>query len=180
MSEQHLLLLEDDEVFAAVLGRGLARHGYQVTRMANVDEAHTALETLDWQVAILDLRLAEKSSLGLIQPLRTSHPECFILMLTGYASVATAVQAMRLGANHYLAKPARLQQIIDAIEGRDAPVADDIEQEETDLPSLKRAEWEYIQKTLAENQGNVSATARALGMHRRTLQRKLQKKPAAL
>jgi two-component system response regulator RegA len=124
--------------------------------------------------AILDLKLSESTGLSLIQPLKAMNPEMRILLLTGYASIATAVEAIKLGATHYLPKPADTDEILAAL-GRDAGDAGEALPDEP--MSVDRLEWEHIQKVLAEHEGNVSATARALKMHRRTLQRKLSKRP---
>jgi len=123
---------------------------------------------------VVDLRLGDASGLGLIEALHALDPRTRIVMLTGYASIATAVEAIKLGATHYLTKPADPDEIIAAL-GRtsgdaDIPVA-------AHPPSVERLEWEHIQKVLNQHQGNISATARALKMHRRTLQRKLAKRP---
>jgi two-component system response regulator RegA len=128
----------------------------------------------DFAAAVLDLRLAADSGLRLIAPLKAARPAMRILLLTGYASIATAVEAIKLGAVHYLAKPAGIEEILLALgrEEGDAAVAPAEEP-----MSVDRLEWEHIQKVLAENDGNLSATARALKMHRRTLQRKLAKRP---
>ena len=125
---------------------------------------------------MLDLRLGDDSGIQLIQPLLQIRPDLQIVVLTGYASLSTAVQAIKLGAINYLAKPVNVQSILKAFE--DEPpeeVAD--ENEEFSPTPLKQLEWEHIQRVLDENEGNISSTARQLGMHRRTLQRKLQKRP---
>jgi two-component system response regulator RegA len=127
-----------------------------------------------FDAVILDLRLATESGLHLIAPMKSAWPLARILLLTGYASIATAVEAIKLGATHYLAKPAGVEEILAAL-GRAEGDAD-AELPEAPL-SVDRLEWEHIQKVLAEHDGNLSATARALKMHRRTLQRKLAKRP---
>ncbi len=171
---RRLLLVDDDSVFAGVMQAALIRRGFEV-RVAHATEPALALLS-DWlpDDAIVDLRMPGSSGLALISGLRKANPAMRIVMLTGYASIATAVEAIKLGATHYLAKPADVDDIVAALE-RDrgdagiAPSARPL--------SVERLEWEHIQKVLAENEGNVSATARALGMHRRTLQRKLFKRP---
>jgi two-component system response regulator RegA len=123
---------------------------------------------------VLDLRLAADSGLRLIPPLKAAYPEIRILLLTGYASIATAVEAIKLGATHYLPKPAGVDEILSALGAEEG----DAEVTPAEAPlSVDRLEWEHIQKVLAEHEGNLSATARALKMHRRTLQRKLAKRP---
>ncbi len=123
---------------------------------------------------VLDLRLATESGLRLIEPMKALRPDLRILLLTGYASIATAVKAIKLGAFHYLPKPAGADEILATL-GREGGDAEALPPE---APlSVDRPEWQHIQKVLAEHQGNLSATARALKMHRRTLQRKLAKRP---
>ncbi len=170
-----ILLVDDDPVFRRVLRRALERRGYAVSEAADVAAALDVAVANPPECVVLDLKLENESGLPLIRKLLDLDPETRILMLTGYASVATAVEAIKLGAVHYLAKPVDADQVLAAlnrIEG-DAlvPVG------EGPL-SVDRLEWEHIQRVLADNGGNISATSRALKMHRRTLQRKLAKKPA--
>lgn len=124
---------------------------------------------------VLDLNLNGSSGLALIPELLANNPDCRIVVLTGYASIATAVDAVKLGAVQYLAKPVEIEAILSAFEEDDGPDFDLPVSEE--LLSVDRLEWEHIQRVLYEHDGNVSATARALKMHRRTLQRKLAKRP---
>ena len=169
-----LLLVDDDEVFRGVLARALTRRGFAVTAAADVIEAEALAASQPPEYAVVDLKMPGDSGLVLIEKLMALDPGTRIVMLTGYASIATAVEAIKLGATHYLAKPADADEIVAALHKVDGnarmPVADS-------PLSVDRLEWEHIQKVLAEHQGNISATARALKMHRRTLQRKLGKKP---
>jgi two-component system response regulator RegA len=169
-----LLLVDDDEVFRSVLGRALARKGYAVLTADSCESALPLARESRPQCAVVDLKMSGASGLTLIEALNALDPELRIVMLTGYASIATAVEAIKLGATHYLAKPADADEIVAALEkaagDSQTPVA-------ADPPSVDRLEWEHIQKVLAQHQGNISATARALKMHRRTLQRKLGKRP---
>ncbi|MGL5471798.1 MAG: response regulator transcription factor, partial [Shewanella sp.] len=128
---------------------------------------------------LLDMKLAEANGLSLIVPLRNLLPKVVMVLLTGYASIATAVEAIRLGADNYLAKPVDTQTLLAAFE-LDVH-SNSLQEDDVDDSPLnpKRLEWEHIQQVLNANQGNVSATARQLGMHRRTLQRKLLKKPVS-
>lgn len=174
MSGWRMLLLDDDPAFAAALAQALRRRGHQVSVAHDGDTALALAAEADFDAAVLDLRLAADSGLRLIAPLKAAQPELRILLLTGYASIATAVEAIKLGAVHYLAKPAGVEEILAAL-GRESGDADAMAAEEP--MSVDRLEWEHIQKVLAENEGNLSATARALKMHRRTLQRKLSKRP---
>ena len=169
------LLIDDDEAFASVLRRALTRQGYLARVAGNVEAALAALaESLPSHI-VLDLNLAGESGLRLLPLLRERAPQALILVLTGYASIATAVDAIKLGAAQYLAKPAGVDDILAAFEQREP----DLAQQAPEQPmSVRRLTWEHIQRVLAEHDGNVSATARALDMHRRTLQRMLAKKPA--
>lgn len=169
-----ILLVEDDAVFASVLTRSLERRGHTVALAADLDQARSHLSDQRFTHAILDLKLAQESSLPLIPELLAVLPDLQILILTGYASIQTAVQAVKLGAINYLCKPADTDTILQAL----LKVEPNEEEPVAGQPlSVDRLEWEHIQRVLAEHEQNVSATARALGMHRRTLQRKLAKKP---
>jgi len=169
-----LLIADDDATFREVLGRALSRRGFEVILAG---DAAAALELVRTQVpayAVVDLRMPGASGLSLVESLRQTSDRMRIVVLTGYASIATAVEAMKLGATHYLAKPADADQVLAAF---GAATPDRALQSEPRPLSVDRLEWEHIQRVLAEHAGNVSATARALGMHRRTLQRKLSKHP---
>ena len=170
----HILVVDDDALFADTLARALGRRVYSVDTATTPDAALALVQARRPDAAILDLKLAEASGLAMIRPLKVLNPEMRILLLTGYASIATAVEAIKLGATHYLPKPADTDEILAAL-GREGGNAELPPPEEP--MSVDRLEWEHIQKVLAEHDGNVSATARALKMHRRTLQRKLAKKP---
>lgn len=171
-----ILLVEDDSAFRAVLQRALTRRGYRVCEAACAeDAARVAVEALP-QYAIVDLKLPGDSGLWAVRCLKAALPQIRILVLTGYASVATAVEAIKLGAVHYLAKPADADEILAALHREDGDPALAINGEPA---SLARLQWEHIQRVLAEHAGNISATARSLRMHRRTLQRKLSKRPRA-
>jgi len=175
MSEGRLRLGEDDEAFAWAASRALARRDYAVSLASEFEQALQLVKNESFDFAVLDLNLGNCTSLELIEPLRERNPAMRILILTGYASIATAVRAIKLGADNYLAKPADTDDMLAALRGDSAPDGD------ADLQpmSVRRLEWEHIQKILEQNQGNISATARQLNMHRRTLQRKLQKRPVS-
>ena len=170
----NFLLIDDDEVFASVLRRALSRRGYCAHWAADGEAALAALKETAPSHIVLDLNLGGESGLRLLPHLREQAPQAVILVLTGYASIATAVEAIKLGATHYLAKPADADEIVAALHRTEGDASTPVA--ENPLP-VERLEWEHIQKVLAENGGNISATARALKMHRRTLQRKLAKKP---
>ncbi|PXW29538.1 response regulator transcription factor [Paraburkholderia caballeronis] len=177
MSDLNFLVIDDDEVFSDILTRGLARRGYQVQQAHNGEEAIRFANQQKFSQITVDLHLGKDSGLGLVAPLRELQPDARMLVLTGYASIATAVQAVKDGADNYLAKPANVETILAALQ-RDASSLQAEEAIEHPMPlSVARLEWEHIQRVLAEHGGNISATARALNMHRRTLQRKLAKRP---
>ncbi|AXE29304.1 two-component system response regulator [Chromobacterium phragmitis] len=167
------LLIDDDEAFAMVLTRSLARRGHAAVWARDAEEALARAAERPARI-LLDLNLAGDSGLRLLPALRAACPDSAIVVLTGYASIATAVEATKLGAVQYLAKPAGVEEILAAFAQQAAnpelPVA-------PQPMSLRRVTWEHLQRVLAENDGNISATARALSMHRRTLQRMLAKKP---
>jgi two-component system response regulator RegA len=170
-----LLFVEDDAAYRRVMSRALAARGFEVETAETAAEARARAgrpPPLDY--ALLDLNLGGESSLPLVSLLRSAHPSCRIVVLTGYASIATAVSAMKLGAAEYLAKPAEVDEVARMLLG--VAAEHPISFSETPL-SVSRLEWEHIQRVLAQHGGNVSATARALRMHRRTLQRKLGKRP---
>jgi two-component system response regulator RegA len=169
-----ILVADDDVVFAETLARSLARRGFAVEAAHDARAALALAAAHIPDAAVVDLKLAEASGLSLIQPLLDLNPGMRILLLTGYASIATAVEAIKLGATHYLQKPADADAILTAL-GR-ASGDPGLPLPEAPM-SVDRLEWEHIQKVLAEHDGNVSSTARALKMHRRTLQRKLAKRP---
>lgn len=177
---RRLLLVDDDRVFASTMARSMAR------KQVQVDAAYTKAEAMElaarhvYTDITLDLNLGEESGLLLIEGLRALQPHANFLVLTGYASIATTVQAIKLGADNYLAKPVDAAAILKALDQDVESAGPTGEQADDFQPmSVSRLEWEHIQRVLHEHDGNVSATARALNMHRRTLQRKLAKKPVA-
>ena len=171
-----LLLIEDDEVFSMVLARWLERRGYRVRVARTVTQAHALMRQEPPLRAVLDLNLLGENGLQLIRPLLEAAPDCRVVVLTGYASIATAVRAIKLGAQEYLAKPVDPAAVMRALEHEDPEGPDEIDADAPDVPlSVDQVEWEHIQRVLTEHAGNITATARALNMHRRTLQRKLSK-----
>ncbi len=165
-----LLLVDDDRAFARVLARSLARRGFEVG-VAHEAEQALALADEDMAGAIVDLQLGNASGLALIPALRACNPRMRILMLTGYAGIETAVAAIKLGADHYLAKPTTADDIV-ALMGGGTPAQQAEPRCASPMP-LKRLQSEHIRRILSEHGGNISGAARALKMHRRTLQRKL-------
>ncbi|MDH6590993.1 two-component system response regulator RegA [Variovorax sp. TBS-050B] len=172
---RRLLIVEDDAAFARTLGRSFERRGYAVTLAASAEELEPLLqdEAAGYGYAVVDLKLnGEASGLACVQRLHRHDPEMLIVVLTGFASIATAVEAIKLGACHYLAKPSNTDDI-EAAFGRAAGTTEvELTNRST---SIKTLEWERIHETLAETGFNISETARRLGMHRRTLARKLGK-----
>lgn len=173
---EKLLLVDDDEVFRRVLGRALERRGYTVITAGDAPSARAAARAAHPAHAVVDLKLGADSGLDLVPELKAIEPAMTVVVLTGYASIATAVSAIKRGADNYLAKPVKADDVVNALAGRGG--AEPGVEEYTPM-SVERLEWEHIQKVLAEHDGNISATARSLGMYRRTLQRKLAKKPVA-
>lgn len=170
-----ILIVDDDMTFAAVLGAAFAARGFTVRL------AYDALEGCDLaaddspEYAVVDLKMPGPSGLEVVKRLHALDEHTRVVVLTGYASIATAVEAIKLGAVYYLAKPADADEILAALHRDQGNPEMEIKQQPL---SVARMEWEYIQSILCECQGNVSVTARRLGMHRRTLQRKLAKRPA--
>jgi two-component system response regulator RegA len=172
-----VLVIDDDATFNAVLCRALARRGWAARGATDAAAALALARAAPPGAAVLDLNLGGDSGLALIRPLLEIAPDCRIVVLTGYASIATAVEAIKRGAAHYFAKPVE----VDALVAACAAVPDAAPAPQGPAPatplSVGRLEWEHIQRVLHEHGGNISATARALRMHRRTLQRKLAKRP---
>lgn len=172
-----LLIVDDDETFCEVLAKAMTRRGFDVTCTHTAQTAIEQAASSTPEYAIIDLKLGEESGLPLVERIKELDPGVRIIVLTGYASIATAVEAIKLGAMHYLAKPVDANDIMAAFEhtegNADTPIS------ENPL-SVERLEWEYIHRILQKNDNNISATAKALNMHRRTLQRKLAKKPVQM
>tara|TARA_R110001592_G_scaffold6045_23_gene32928 strand:+ start:12362 stop:12913 length:552 start_codon:yes stop_codon:yes gene_type:complete len=168
-----LILIEDDAAFARTLGRSLERRQYTVLSTNSLEGAKNILEKHSPGYAVVDLKLdGEASGLACVQALHEHDPDMLIVVLTGYASIATAVEAVKLGACHYLAKPSNTDDIEAAFNNAEGNVGVEIRGRAT---SIKTLEWERIHETLADTGFNISETARRLGMHRRTLARKLAK-----
>jgi two-component system response regulator RegA len=174
MTGPSLIIVEDDATFARTLQRSFERRGYRVRVANDLAELETLLDAEVPDRAVVDLKLGTSSGLPCIQALHARDPAMLIVVLTGYASIATAVEAIKLGACHYLVKPSNTDDIEAAFEkpggDPDAPLGHR-------PTSIKTREWEMINETLAETGFNISETARRLGMHRRTLARKLEKRP---
>jgi len=172
--QPELLLVDDDLIYCEVLEEALSDHGFSVTVAHDVPSGLKTLTLSHPDFAIVDLKMPGPSGLELVSKLHELSPKTNIIVLTSYASIATAVEAIKLGATHYLTKPADADEIVAAFNRQEG----DSEIPVAEKPiSVNRLEWEHIQKVLAECDGNISKAARQLGMHRRTLQRKLQKRP---
>lgn len=171
--ERCLLIVEDDAAFARTLKRSFERRGYRVLMAASVEAAQTMIETESPGYAVVDLKLGSASGLSVVQALHAHDATMLIVVLTGFASIATAVEAIKLGACNYLVKPSNSDDIETAFSGKAGNVDVPFAARQT---SIKTLEWERIHETLAETGFNISETARRLGMHRRTLARKLGKR----
>jgi two-component system response regulator RegA len=171
-----ILVVEDDDVFRAVLVRALEARGYDVRAVADAPSALALAREDSPEMAVVDLRLNDDSGLDVVRGLKAIDASTAVVVLTGYGSIATALESIRLGAVHYLTKPTDPDRILAAFERglaarpRDLPV---------DTPSLARVEWEHLQRVLTDCDGNISEAARVLGMHRKSLQRKLAKRPVS-
>jgi two-component system response regulator RegA len=165
-----ILIVDDDEPFRLALRNAFLRRGYEVAVAGSPAEAETAVREGVPQYAVVDLRMPGGSGLDVVRALRALSSPPQVVVLTGYGTIGTAVEAVRLGAINYLNKPADADEIEAALQGKRPPPPHDV-------PSLDRQEWEYLNRVLADCNGNISEAARRLKMHRRTLQRKLQKHP---
>lgn len=169
-----ILVVEDDDAFRRVLVTALNQRGYDAQGVGDAASALRVAREESPEMAVVDLRLPDASGLDVVRELKAIDPSTSIVVLTGYGSIATALEAVRLGAIHYLTKPTDADRVLAAFElglssrPRELPI---------DPPSLARVEWEHMQRVLTDCDGNVSEAARALGMHRRSLQRKLSKRP---
>lgn len=167
-----LLLVDDDQDFLNALAPAMRKRGFLVSLANSAESAFELAKNDPPEFAVVDLKMSGNSGLVLVRQLASLNAGTRIVVLTGFASVTTAVEAIKLGATHYLAKPVDADEIVAAFEKQTGD--DEVELASNPLP-IERLEWEHIQRVLAEHNGNISATARSLNMHRRTLQRKLNK-----
>ncbi len=170
-----ILLVDDDETLRERLARALRERGYDVRTAGNADEAMAKVREDSPELAVLDLKMPGRSGIDLLKEMRAHDPATEVLILTGYGSIATAVEATKLGALGYLPKPVDADELLAAFARHGGTAVP----EHFETPSLARAEWEHIQRVLVDCGGNISEAARRLGIHRRSLQRKLQKYPPA-
>jgi two-component system response regulator RegA len=168
-----LLIVEDDESFAKALRRSFERRDYVVVSCDGIESVRKLATATLPDFAVVDLKLANSSGLECLRVLLDGNPDMKVVVLTGFASIATAVEAIKLGACHYLAKPSNADDIEAAFDRADGDVSTPVEGRPT---SLKNLEWERIHETLVDSEFNISEAARRLGLHRRTLARKLNKR----
>ncbi len=174
LDKPRLLLVDDDQTFCMVLKSALEKRHYEVLVAHDVAAGMRLAEQMLPEYAVIDLRIGIESGLELVKKLISLDDNTRIVMLTGFASITTAVEAIKLGATHYLTKPANTDEIVSALLKNEGDSSAAI----SEVPlSVKRLEWEHLQKVLMQHEGNISAAARALNMHRRSLQRKLDKRP---
>jgi two-component system response regulator RegA len=174
-SPRRLLIVEDDDVLRARLTRAFRERGFEVREARDAAEAARLAGGEAPTHALVDLRLRDASGLEVVRALMAADGALAVVVLTGYGSIATALEAVRLGARHYLTKPADVDEILAAFDRDPAGSPPD---EPTPVPTLARVEWEHINRVLADCGGNVSEAARVLGIHRRSLQRKLARFPS--
>jgi len=177
-----VLLVDDDERFRSRMARAFEQRGYEAQQADGHDGAVAVAELESTEYAVVDLRMPGKSGLELVRELHRIDPSTRIVVLTGYGSIATALEAVRLGATHYLTKPADVDEVIEAFGRSNAPTelgAVPTGSEAPQTPSLARVEWEHIQRVLTDCGGNITKASERLGIHRRSLQRKLSKFPTS-
>jgi len=175
-----ILLVDDDERFRSRMARAFEERGYEAQQAEGYDGAINIAEHESTEYAVVDLRMPGKSGLEVVRELRRIDPATKIVVLTGYGSIATALEAVRLGATHYLTKPADVDEVIASFDRGDTETAVEAPAAEggaPETPSLARVEWEHIQRVLTDCGGNITKAAEKLGIHRRSLQRKLSKFP---
>jgi len=179
--EKVALVVDDNEVFRTRLSRALEARGWSSTTAADGESAIEAAKMVSPDLAIVDLRLPGVSGMEIVRELRELDETTCIIMLTGYGSIATALTATKLGANHYLSKPADADEILSVYERLTTGASEpELDQAQSQVPSLARVEWEHIQRVLEDCDGNITQAAKLLGLHRRSLQRKLSKYPPSI
>lgn len=175
-----VLLVDDDDRLRSRMARAFEERGYETHQANGYEPAMTIATHESTELAVVDLRMPGKSGIDVVRALHEVDPSTKIVVLTGYGSIATALEAVRLGATHYLTKPADVDEVIAAFDRGDAASAPDAEApagKPLPTPSLARVEWEHIQRVLTDCDGNITKAAERLGIHRRSLQRKLAKFP---
>ena len=175
-----VLLVDDDERLRSRMARAFEERGYEVQQAGGYDASVAIATDESTELAVVDLRMPGKSGLEVVRELHRIDPATKIVVLTGYGSIATALEAMRLGATHYLTKPADVDEVIASFDRDNSETGEEpsiTEGEAPETPSLARVEWEHIQRVLTDCDGNITKAAERLGIHRRSLQRKLAKYP---
>lgn len=173
---QTILIVDDEDYFRNRLVRAFDKRGYQTYQASNYDEAVLVIEKYQPMMAVVDLKMPGQSGLEVIRAGIKINSDMKIVVLTGYGSISTATKAIKLGAFGYLPKPADVGDILNTFH-REPNLEIETDVEDLKPPSLARTEWEHINRVLSDCKGNVSEAARRLGIHRRTLQRKLYKYP---
>ena len=176
MNAQSILLVDDSFVLRDRLAMAFQERGFRVSVAGNYDEALAVFRQQPTDLAVLDLRMPGKPGLALLPELKSIRPETKVLILSGFGSIATAIDAIRLGATNFLPKPADADDILNAFARGGSEIDMPEAEEEIPVPTLAQAEWEHIHRVLADCAGNISEAARRLGIHRRSLQRKLRKR----
>lgn len=171
-----ILFADDSQLFRERLGRAFRERGFRVQTACNYDEAMELAREEPPELAVVDLRMPGKNGLELVRDLLALDPTIRVLVLSGFGSIATAVDAVKLGAVNFLPKPADADDVLAAFRRSDVELPEDVEPDMAEAPSLARAEWEHIHRILADCNNNISEAARRLGIHRRSLQRKLRKR----
>jgi len=175
---QTILVVDDDDTFRSRMARAMRDRGLETFEAGNGEDALRAAREHAPELALVDLRMPGMGGLDVVRELLAVDPHTRVVVLTGYGSIATALEAVKRGATHYLTKPADADDVLAAFEGKvEAEVVDPARDAKAGTPSLARVEWEHIQRVLTDCDGNISEAARRLGIHRRSLQRKLAKYP---
>jgi two-component system, response regulator RegA len=175
-TEPSILLVDDDDIFRGRLARAFTERGYETRTATDAEQALALAKEDSPELAVVDLRMPGASGLELLRDLLQIDPSTKVVMLTGYGSISTAVEAIRLGATNYVPKPADADDIIAAFDKGEQPPLEPTHKD-YEAPSLARTEWEHLNRVLSDCGGNISEASRRLNIHRRTLQRKLQKYP---
>ncbi|MFN0149262.1 MAG: response regulator transcription factor [bacterium] len=177
-SAQSILIVDDDSTFRSRLARAFTERGFDVRDAHDAESALALANEESPELAVVDLRMPGRSGLELAQDLLRIDPATQVVVLTGYGSIATAIEAMRIGATYYLSKPADVDDILAAFARKNAPPLEPTPGDHA-TPSLARTEWEHLNRVLTDCGGNISEASRRLAIHRRSLQRKLKKFPPA-
>lgn len=174
---ESILIVDDEDFFRNRLVKAFTNRGYKAFGAANFDEAVKAVREKKPDMAVVDLKMPGKTGLDVIKEAKSIDENITILVLTGYGSIATAIDAVKLGAFSYLSKPADVDEILAAFQKEPSDEETNLTSSDITSPSLARAEWEHINRVMTDCDGNISKTAKRLGIHRRSLQRKLSKYP---